>query len=126
LIFEKTFNPQVSGDRDKLKKVFLNLLDNAIKFTPAGGRIGITVGVESNLAKVQIADTGPGISPEQLPRIFDRFYRATKDDSLPGSGLGLSIVKAIVEAHRGKVDVESKPGQGSVFTVYLPLSSSND
>jgi heavy metal sensor kinase len=123
--FEKTFNPQVSGDRDKLKKVFLNLLDNAIKFTPAGGRIGITVGVESNLAKVQIADTGPGISPEQLPRIFDRFYRATKDDSLPGSGLGLSIVKAIVEAHRGKVDVESKPGRGSVFTVYLPLNSSN-
>ncbi|MBC7362203.1 MAG: HAMP domain-containing protein [Candidatus Aminicenantes bacterium] len=125
VIFEKTSNPQISGDREKLKRVFINLLDNAIKFTPSGGRIEVTVGVEANLAKVQVTDTGPGISPEQLPHIFDRFYRGSKDDSLPGSGLGLSIVKAIIEAHRGKIEVKSEPGQGSVFIVYLPLAHSN-
>lgn len=125
VILEKTSSPQISGDREKLKRVFINLLDNAIKFTPSGGRIEVRVGVEANLAKVQVADTGPGISPEQLPHIFDRFYRGSKDDSLPGSGLGLSIVKAIIEAHRGKIEVKSELGQGSTFTVYLPLAHSN-
>jgi Signal transduction histidine kinase len=125
LIYKKSSSPQVLGERDKLKRVVVNLLDNALKFTPAGGQIEVSVGEEGNMAMFQVADTGIGIGPKDLDHIFNRFYRVAKDDSLPGSGLGLSIVKAIIEAHRGKIEVRSKPGEGSVFTVYLPLARSN-
>jgi heavy metal sensor kinase len=125
LIYKKSSSPQVIGERDKLKRVVVNLLDNALKFTPAGGQIEVSVGEEGNMAMFQVADTGIGIGPKDLDHIFNRFYRVAKDDSLPGSGLGLSIVKAIIEAHRGKIEVRSKPGEGSVFTVYLPLARSN-
>ncbi|MEM3526394.1 MAG: sensor histidine kinase, partial [Candidatus Jordarchaeaceae archaeon] len=109
-------------EEGKLKRVFVNLLDNAIKFTPPGGRIEISVEKEADLASVRVADTGPGMSQEQLIHIFDRFYRGSKNSSLAGSGLGLNIARAIVEAHRGKIEVESELGQGSIFTVHLPLS----
>lgn len=124
IYFQRNSEPSVSGDKDKLKRVFINLLDNAVKFTPAGGKIEVLIEQESNLAKVQVADTGPGMTEDQLAHIFDRFYRGPKDNSLPGSGLGLSIARSIVEAHKGKIVVNSSPGQGSVFTVYLPLSFS--
>ncbi|MCX8161312.1 MAG: ATP-binding protein [Candidatus Saccharicenans sp.] len=117
-------DPLISGDRDKLKRVFVNLLDNAIKFTPAGGKVEVLVEKEVGLAKVRVADTGPGMNQEQLARIFDRFYRGNRENSPPGSGLGLSIVKSIVEAHKGRIEVCSTLGQGSVFTVFLPLATS--
>ncbi|PMP95034.1 MAG: hypothetical protein C0168_07240 [Candidatus Aminicenantes bacterium] len=122
LIFKKNFNPEILGEAEKLKRVFINLLDNAIKFTPPGGQIEVAIGKEGNQVSVQVADSGPGMSQEQLKHIFDRFYRGSQDGSLSGSGLGLNIVKAIVEAHRGKIEVKSELGHGSVFTVYLPLT----
>jgi heavy metal sensor kinase len=124
MCFKKTSEFRVSGDREKLKRVFINLLDNAVKFTQAEGQIEVVVDEEANLAKVQVADTGVGMSEEQLLHIFDRFYCGKRDDSQPGSGLGLSIAKSIVEAHKGKIEVKSVLNKGSVFTVYLPLSAS--
>jgi len=124
LIFNKGSDCMVSGDQEQLKTVFMNLIDNAIKFTPAGGKIEVMVNDAGHLAEVQVADTGCGMTEEQLARVFDRFYRGIKDNSHPGSGLGLSITRAIVEAHGGKIEVQSKPGKGSIFTVYLPLSNS--
>lgn len=114
----------VAGDADQLKQVLLNLLDNALKYTPDGGRVGVSVYREGTWAKLEVRDTGIGIAPEDLPRIFDRFYRAERGMSRAGgSGLGLSIVNWVVRAHGGCVSVESTPGEGTVFTVRLPLAA---
>jgi len=121
ILIDKLPDLQVPGDRDKLKRVFINLLDNALKFTPAGGRIEVAMEEEAGLARVRLADSGPGMTEEQLKHIFDRFYRGNREDSLPGSGLGLNIARSIIEAHKGKIEVRSAPGEGSVFSVYLPL-----
>lgn len=112
----------VKGDSSKLEQVFLNLLDNAVKFTNPGGKISIDVRDEGEYTVVDVKDTGPGISPEHLQRIFERFYRVDKGGSrdLSGTGLGLSIVKHIVEAHGGRVNVKSSIGEGSIFSVLLP------
>ena len=110
------------ADEDLLLQLLLNLLDNAIKYTPSGGRV--TAGWSTNGAQVElwVRDTGVGIAPEHLPHIFDRFYRADKARSRAegGVGLGLSICRWIAEAHGGSISVESEPGQGSTFTVRLP------
>jgi signal transduction histidine kinase len=111
----------VSGAPDRLRQVFANLLDNAIKYTPEGGQVRIAVTREQDSAVVAVSDTGAGISPEHLPRIWERLYRADASRSSRGLGLGLSLVKAYVEAHGGKVEAVSQPGRGSTFTVRLPL-----
>jgi signal transduction histidine kinase len=110
----------VNGDRNRLRQVAANLLDNAVKYTPRGGRIELLARREGTEALLVVRDTGPGIAPVDRPRIFDRLYRADRSRSERGLGLGLSLVKAIVEAHRGRVTVESAPGKGSTFTVHLP------
>ena len=110
------------GDEDLLLQVWVNLLHNAIKFTPDGGRIGIALTAAGEWAAAQITDTGAGIAPEDQIHIFERFYKVDKarDRSLGGNGLGLSLVKTIVEAHGGSVTVESEIGNGTVFCVRLP------
>jgi signal transduction histidine kinase len=113
----------VSGARDRLRQVFANLLDNAIKYSPPGGSVHIGVGREGDMALATVTDTGAGIAPEHLPRIWDRLYRADASRSERGLGLGLSLVKAYVAAHGGSVDARSQPGRGSTFTVRLPVSS---
>ena len=110
----------VSGDRDRLRQVFANLLDNAIKYTPAGGSVRVDVKSDANRAVVTVADTGGGIPAAHLPRIWERLYRGDASRSERGLGLGLSLVKAYVEAHGGTVEASSEPGRGSIFTVRLP------
>lgn len=115
-----------ASDEDLLLQLVLNLLDNAIKYTPAGGSITAAWAMEGGAAIIRVTDTGPGISAENLPRIFDRFYRIdqSRNQASGGSGLGLSISRWIAEAHGGTLTVESAPGRGSTFTARLPLTSS--
>ena len=109
------------ADRARLTQAVANILDNAVKYTPSGGRIGVTVGRErASDVVIAISDTGIGIPPEELPQIWDRLYRGDRSRSQRGLGLGLSLVRAIVEAHRGRVEVQSTPGTGSTFTIRLP------
>jgi len=112
---------QVYGDRERLKQVMVNLVDNAIKYTDRGGSVTISVQDQSARCRISVADTGCGISREHQARIFERFYRVEKDRSrdVGGTGLGLAIVKHIVEAHGGEIDVVSTPGKGSVFSFTL-------
>jgi signal transduction histidine kinase len=112
----------VSGARDRLRQVFANLLDNAIKYTPEGGSVHITVTSEQAWATVTVSDTGVGIGAQDLPRIWDRLYRADPSRSERGLGLGLSLVKAYVVAHQGTVEANSEPGRGATFIVRLPLT----
>jgi heavy metal sensor kinase len=114
------------GDDEMLKRMLLNLLDNAVKYTPAGGEITIALGSQDGDARIVVSDTGIGIPAADQPRIFDRFYRVDKARSraLGGAGLGLSIARWIVEGHGGSLSVESAPGRGSSFKVELPLNSS--
>ena len=109
-------------DRNRLRQVLANLLDNAIKYTPAGGRVEMRAGREGGDVVVRVKDTGAGIPAEELPRIWDRLYRGDKSRSTRGLGLGLSLVRAIVRAHGGDVNVQSAPGQGSTFVLRLPSS----
>jgi signal transduction histidine kinase len=112
----------LNADRNWIRQVLANLLDNAIKYTPAGGRIDIEARRKEQEIIITVKDTGVGIPNEELHKIWDRLYRGDESRSQKGLGLGLSIVKAIVRAHGGHVMVSGKPGVGSVFTVYLPLS----
>jgi len=114
----------VYADRDRLKQVMINLLDNAIKYTEPGGVISVRAYRSGDVTAVEVTDTGSGIAPEHLPRIFERFYRVDKDRSreVGGTGLGLAIVKHIVEAHGGIIRVTSTPGKGSTFTFTLRRS----
>jgi two-component system OmpR family sensor kinase len=113
----------IIGDRDRLKQVLLNLVDNAIKYTPQGGEVTLSLTKDSTWVKIAVQDTGIGIAPDHIPNLFDRFYRVDKARSRDagGSGLGLAIAKSVVEAHNGKITVESEVGKGSTFTVWLPL-----
>jgi signal transduction histidine kinase len=101
--------------------VAANLIDNAVKYTPAGGRVMVEVAREPDAAILRVRDTGPGIPPDELPRIFDRLFRGDTSRTERGLGLGLSVVKAVTQAHGGTVDVKSTPDQGSTFTVSLPV-----
>ncbi len=111
----------VRGDSEWLYQLFANLVENALRYTPAPGKIEVTGFCQNDLIKIQVWDTGIGIAPEHLPHIFERFYRVDKERSRAegGSGLGLAICQEIVRAHGGTLTVESTPGQGSVFTVSL-------
>jgi len=114
--------PNVLVDRQRMEQVFLNLLDNAVKFTPPGGKISIKTRWEKPYAVVEVKDNGVGIPPEHLSRVFERFYRVDKARSREagGTGLGLAIVRQIVSAHQGKIEVESSPDMGSTFRIFLP------
>jgi signal transduction histidine kinase len=114
----------VDGARDRLRQVFANLLDNAIKYTPDGGTVHLAVRRDDDWAVATVTDSGVGIAAEHLPRIWDRLYRADPSRSERGLGLGLSLVKAYVTAHGGSVEAVSTPGRGSTFTVKLPVVSS--
>ncbi len=110
-------------DPTRMRQVFANLLDNAIKYTPSGGRIVISVGHDDGEIAVNMCDSGIGIDEVDLPRIWERLYRGDESRGEHGLGLGLNLVKAIVEAHHGRVEVTSVPHQGSEFRVYLPILS---
>jgi heavy metal sensor kinase len=116
----------VEGDQKRLKQLLVNLLDNAIKYTPAGGSARLALAVEDANAVIEVTDTGRGIPAAALPHIFERFYRQTdpRDSRVTGFGLGLAISKWIVDAHGGSIEVNSREGRGSSFTVRLPLAAS--
>jgi two-component system, OmpR family, sensor kinase len=107
-------------DRNRIRQVASILLDNAIKYTPDGGRVTVTVRERNGWAGLEVSDTGIGIPEDQLPLIFERFYRADKARASSGAGLGLAIARQVAEAHGGKIEVESTPGEGSTFTLLLP------
>ena len=113
----------LEGNKLHLSRLFFNLIQNAIKFTPSGGRIDLAVHQEGDVLKISISDTGQGISEEDLPRIFQRFYHKEKlqSESSDSIGLGLSIARSIVNFHNGDIEVKSKPGEGTSFTVILPI-----
>jgi len=114
----------LEGNSVLLTRALGNLLDNAIKYTPSGGEVHINVGQNNGHVIVSVIDNGPGINTQDLPRVFEKFFRARPElDEIPGSGLGLAIVKTIAEQHRGQVWVESETDQGSVFSIALPLIS---
>jgi signal transduction histidine kinase len=114
--------PELAGDRPHLERAIVNLLGNAIKFTPAGGRITVSTRVEGTCAAVVVADTGPGIPPEDLDDIFEKYRRASAAGRVEGTGLGLFIARTVVQAHAGDIRVETVVGQGSTFTILLPLN----
>jgi signal transduction histidine kinase len=115
--------PRVQGNPLQLQQAVRNLLDNAVKYTPRGGSIILSLGTLDRHAVVKVQDTGYGIPTDELPLIFGRFHRVRNEDvkNIEGNGLGLAIVKSIVEKHGGMIGVESEPGKGSCFTITLPL-----
>jgi signal transduction histidine kinase len=114
----------VSGDPDALKRAVANLLENALRYSPPGSRVRLAVGSERGRAWVAVSDEGPGIAPEDQPRVFDRFWRSDKARSRAegGTGLGLSIVRQIANGHGGEVQLQSRVGVGSTFTIWLPVA----
>ncbi|MGB9616060.1 MAG: sensor histidine kinase, partial [Desulfomonilaceae bacterium] len=108
-------------DPHRIRQVLTNLLDNAVKYTPEGGRISVDGAKDRKEVTIRISDTGPGIPEEEIPRIWERLYRGDRSRSHKGLGLGLSLVKSIVKAHEGSVSVTSVPGRGTSFTICLPL-----
>src|SRR5262249_43991917 len=113
----------IHGDGARLRQVFYNLLDNAIKYTPGGGKVEVRLSRRDHEAVVAVRDTGAGIPPEHLPYVFDRFYRVDKARTRAegGTGLGLSIARSIVTAHGGRIELASAPGHGTTCTVSLPV-----
>jgi two-component system phosphate regulon sensor histidine kinase PhoR len=116
--------PNVSADRNLLERAVVNLIDNAIKFTPHGGAIDVSARSVNGLLSVEVRDSGEGIDPADLPRIFERFYKADRARRAGGTGLGLAIVKHTIEAHGGSIGVESTPGSGSTFRFSIPAGQS--
>jgi two-component system sensor histidine kinase BaeS len=115
--------PSLEVDGDRLAQALSNLLSNAIKYTPPAGTVSVSAGVEEDAVWIRVSDTGPGIAPEEQERIFAPFYRSQADRRFPqGMGLGLSIAQALIAAHGGWLELESTPGMGSHFTIWIPLS----
>jgi two-component system phosphate regulon sensor histidine kinase PhoR len=115
--------PVISGNRSSVEAMFINLISNAIKYTPPGGKVNVEMGENAQNIQLEVSDTGIGVEDMDFPRIFDKFYRVKSEmtKNISGTGLGLSIVKSVVEAHRGAINVESKVGEGTTFTVLLPV-----
>ncbi len=114
--------PALRADRERVHQVLFNLIDNAVRFTPAGGTVTVSARRDDGAVQIAVVDTGSGISPEHLPRLFERFYRADPSRSRGdgGTGIGLAIARSVVEAHGGSIRAESEPGRGSVFTFDIP------
>ena len=112
--------PEVEGDRERVIQVLANLLGNAVKFTPSGGRVGLRVEAAPGEVRFAVRDTGPGIAPEHQAHVWDRFWKS-RTSNRHGAGLGLAIARGIVEAHGGRIWLESAVGEGSTFTFTLPL-----
>ncbi len=112
------------GDATQLDRVIINLLTNAIKFTPDGGRVSLAAQREEEVVSIRVEDTGIGIPLDEQPRVFERFFRSSSAQELavPGTGLGLSITKKVIEAHRGQISFDSSPGQGTQVVVRLPVA----
>ncbi len=114
--------PEILADRDAIKQVLLNLVGNAIKFTPKGGSISISMKKNGAFGSIEVEDNGLGIPEKDLSRVFEKFYRVYRPGTeIQGTGLGLPIVKDIVEFHNGKIDIESREGKGTKFRIYLPF-----
>jgi signal transduction histidine kinase len=115
----------VDADRERIHQVVFNLVDNAVRFTPPGGEVTIAAERAGERVRVTVRDTGVGIAPEHLPRLFERFYRAdparSRDDG-GGTGIGLAIARSIVEGHGGRISAESQPGRGTTLTFDLPAA----
>jgi signal transduction histidine kinase len=124
LIERPTPQQRVSAvfDRERLRQALSILLDNAVKYTPEGGRVTMRIVEEDGSVGVEVADTGIGIPEDQIPQLFERFYRAEEARSTEGLGLGLSIARQIAEDHRGSIEVRSKPREGSTFIIRIPRS----
>jgi signal transduction histidine kinase len=118
----------VFADPKSIEEIFNNLISNAINYSPDGGEVRVSARRAGGQIHIQISDDGIGIPPEELPKIFDKFYRVKhpKTRTVTGTGLGLPIVKRVVEAHHGTIDVESVPDKGTTFTVWLPALSRGD
>jgi heavy metal sensor kinase len=118
----------VSGDKVKLRQLFINILENAVRYTPADGNISVSLVEKDSNAVVSISDTGIGIPPEHLSHIFERFYRVDKARARAdgGVGLGLAIAKIITESHKGKIEVESEVGKGTTFKISIPLKDTTE
>ena len=114
--------PVISGNRSSVEALFINLISNAIKYTPPGGKVNVEMGENAQNVQLEVTDTGIGVEDVDFPRIFDKFYRVRSDltKNISGTGLGLSIVKSVVDAHYGTINIESKVGEGTIFTVLLP------
>jgi signal transduction histidine kinase len=112
----------VQGDAVRLRQIVSNLLSNALKFTPSGGHVTVSVAGRDGAAVLEVQDSGPGIPPDEIDRVFDRFYRG-RTVRAGGSGIGLAVIRDLVGAHGGEVSVESEPGRGSRFLVVLPRAS---
>lgn len=113
--------PGISGNRELLQRAFGNIVDNAIKYTPDGGKVSIKGEAKNGMIVVQIKDNGSGIPEKEHTRIYERFYRVDKSRTVTGNGLGLSLAKAYIEVHKGNIYLESQEGKGSTFSIYLPL-----
>jgi two-component system phosphate regulon sensor histidine kinase PhoR len=111
--------PRVCADPDRIEQALVNLVDNAIKYTPAGGAVSLQLASEGGYVRVQVSDTGPGIAPDDLPHLFEPLYRADSVRRLPGAGLGLTIVRAILDQHGVSISIHSPPGHGATFTFRL-------
>jgi signal transduction histidine kinase len=127
LTCECTDDVEIMGDAGWMERLLLNLLDNAVKFTEAGGAIAVYVTRAGSTATLAVDDSGIGVAADALPHVFERFYQAdvSRSSAIAGAGLGLSLVKWIAEAHGARIDVTSHPGHGSTFTVRLPLAASS-
>jgi len=111
----------VRADTTRLRQALANLVDNAIKYTSSGGRVEVRARRDGSVARIDVSDTGIGIAPHDLPHVWERLYRGDQSRTERGLGLGLSLVRAIVVAHGGAVDVSAEPGRGSTFTIRLPI-----
>jgi two-component system, OmpR family, phosphate regulon sensor histidine kinase PhoR len=123
IILVKEFSPdlpRVNADKDRIRQTIINLVHNAIKFNKPGGKVTVSTSYNKQSVSVNISDTGIGISKEDLPRVFERFYKADKARTGGGSGLGLAIAKHTIQAHGGQISVQSEEGKGSIFTFTLP------
>ena len=114
--------PMVNVDAEQIERVLMNLIHNSIKHTAPGGEIIVSAAITENQMMIKVSDNGEGISQQDLPRIFERFYKTDQARASGGTGLGLAIAKHIIEAHAGKIDADSRPGEGATFTITLPLA----